>query len=52
MSELDQAHQAIIDEKYVQLGKLTAIAEKLLLTDKDSAFTILGAVTFFEGYMK
>lgn len=53
MSELDKAHEAILQDKAMYLTKLTVLAGKLILAgNMEAAKTIKEAVDFFEFNMK
>lgn len=53
MDDFNQAHQDIINQKYYHLGKLCALADKLIIDNKETeANTLKEAIIFFEDYMK
>ena len=53
MSEIDKAHEAIMNQKYEYLSKLTMIAFKLRNRNNYEDYqTLKKAIEFFDIYMK
>ena len=53
MSELDKAHEAILQDKNMYLTKLTVLAGRLILAgNMEAAKTIKEAVDFFDYNLK